>query len=148
MKSKELNKHQSFISPSNKVTLTIGIIFGLLAFVAKLVYRPIVNRFDFHDYGINGFLPSFFTVLALCLIGASVWSKNPKTVMLFATIGQLIYELEQIITERTFDLKDLASIAVAFGIALLIYTQIERFRSTIKKLCGFHLTYTVKTDNF
>jgi len=29
-----------------------------------------------------------------------------------------------------------------------IVTQIERFRSTIKKLYGFHLIYSVKTDSF
>ena len=31
---------------------------------------------------------------------------------------------------------------------LLIATQIERFSLTTKKLYGFHLTYSVKTDNF
>jgi len=37
------------------------------------------------------------------------------------------------------------------GFVLLYWvtvTQIERFRSTIKKLYGFHLTYSVKADNF
>lgn len=78
------------------------------------------------DYGINGFLPSFFTVLALCLIGASIWSKKPKIVMLFATIGQTIYELEQLITSMTFDYKDIAAIGVAYGMALLIYQLVNK----------------------
>jgi len=108
------------IKKNNKI-LAIGIIFGVLGIVSKLLYRPLILNNDINDIGINEFAPSFFYTAGLCLIAGSFSQKKPQITMIFIALGSTAYELEQIFTNYYFDIKDLVVIMIALLISLFIF---------------------------
>lgn len=121
------------LTKKNKALLTLGLIFGFLAFAGKLIYRPLLRLNNYHDYGINGFAPSFFYTISFCLIAASICKKKPKKAMLATACGSAVYELEQMYTQRTFDYKDLISIIIAFLLGLLTYHILKKKERLVDK---------------
>jgi len=117
----------------NKTILIIGLTFGVLGFVSKLIYRPWVIDNNINDLGINEFAPSFFYTLGVCLIGASFSKKKPKIMMIFIALGSIAYELEQIFTSYYFDLKDLFAIIIAFLVGLFIFNVIIPEKASVIK---------------
>ena len=113
------------MTKKNKKILSIGIIFGVLGFASKLLYRPLIMTNDINDIGINEFAPSFFYTAGLCLIGASFSKKKPQITMIFIALGSTAYELEQIITDYYFDIKDLFAIMFALLISIFIFKIVE-----------------------
>jgi hypothetical protein len=113
------------MTKKNTKILAIGIIFGVLGFASKLLYRPLIITNDINDIGINEFAPSFFYTAGLCLIGASFSKKKPQITMILIALGSTAYELEQIFTDNYFDIKDLIAIMFALLISFLIFKKVE-----------------------
>lgn len=113
------------MTKKNNKILAIGIIFGVLGFASKLLYRPLIMTNDINDIGINEFAPSFFYTAGLCLIGASFSKKKPQITMILIALGSIAYELEQIFTDYNFDIKDLFAIMFALLISIFIFKIVE-----------------------
>jgi len=90
----------------------IGFIAIIIGFLGKTYYRDYVNSTGINDYGIAGFLPSYFYVLGFSLLLLIKPTKFPKSVISIVTIASILFEIKQYISTDKFDLKDiLASIA-------------------------------------
>lgn len=106
---------------SNKCKLlATSIIIGIIGFLVKLVYRPFIlhNRID--DFSIHGFLPTFLYVAGICMFIAFLVRKRQVIAMMFGALGALVYEAEQIWTNRTFDFYDVSMVFAGFGVSVLI----------------------------
>src|SRR6476661_3902707 len=81
-------------------------LFGLSAvvigFVSKVFYRDYVNSNAIKDYGIAGFLPSYFYVLGFSLLLLIRPTRFPKLVIYIVTIASILYEVEQYVTGGIF----------------------------------------------
>lgn len=122
------SKHR--MTKKNKIILAIGLIFGLLGFASKLVYRPWIMDNDINDMGINEFAPSFLYTAGICLIGASFSKMKPNKTMILIGVGSIAYELEQVFTSSSFDIKDLFAIIVALLVSLIIFKIVESKEQT------------------
>ena len=106
---------------NKNTTLSIGVLFGIFGFASKLLYRPFILTNHVNDFGINEFAPSFFYTAGMCLIAAAFSKKEPFIKMIAIALGSITYELEQIFTDRTFDIKDLIAVMVAFVTSIFIF---------------------------
>lgn len=105
---------------NKKKLFILGVIAGICGLFIKLILRPFVYTYKIGDFGINGFLPSFFSVLCLCLVIAAIKKKDEVSSLSFVALGNMVYELEQIFTSRTFDYKDLIAIFLGYSLSLTI----------------------------
>ena len=126
------------MTKKNNKILAIGIIFGVLGFASKLLYRPLIMTNDINDIGINEFAPSFFYTAGLCLIGASFSKKKPQITMIFIALGSTAYELEQIFTDYYFDIKDLFAIMFALLISIFIFKIVESKENSFNETKSQH----------
>jgi hypothetical protein len=113
------------LTKKNKIILAIGLIFGVLGFASKLLYRPLIIDNDLNDIGINEFAPSFFYTVGVCLIGACFSKKKPNVTMIFIALGSTAYEFEQMFSNYYFDIKDLFAIVGALLVSLFIFKIVE-----------------------
>ena len=108
------------IANNKKQTLIIiGTVAALLGFVSKIFYRSWVINNQIDDYGIQGFAPSFFYVIGVCLLMAGSSNKNYIKNMVLAAAGATAYELEQYYTSMVFDYMDLLATGVGLCLAIL-----------------------------
>jgi hypothetical protein len=121
------------MTKKRKIILAIGLIFGVLGFASKLLYRPLIIGNNLNDIGINEFAPSFFYTVGVCLIGASFSKKKPNITMIFIALGSTAYELEQMFTSYYFDIKDLFAIIGALLVSLFIFKIVEPKGTVIMK---------------
>lgn len=126
------------MTKKNIKILALGIIFGVLGFASKLLYRPLILTNELNDIGINEFAPSFFYTAGLCLIGASLSKKRPQITMIFIALGSTTYELEQFFTGYYFDIKDLFAIMFALIISIFLFKVVESKESSINETESQH----------
>jgi hypothetical protein len=110
---------------NKNTTLSIGVLFGIFGFASKLLYRPYILTNHVNDLGINEFAPSFFYTAGMCLIAAAFSKKAPFITMIAIALGSITYELEQFFTDRTFDIKDLIAVMVAFVTSIFIFKLVN-----------------------
>jgi hypothetical protein len=60
-----------------------------------------------------------------CFIAAAFSKKEPFIKMIAIALGSITYELEQIFTDRTFDIKDLIAVMVAFVTSIFIFKLVN-----------------------
>ncbi|MFC2147779.1 MAG: VanZ family protein [Eudoraea sp.] len=111
----------------NKIFGIIGFLAVLMGFLSKVIYRDFINLNEINDYGIAGFLPSYFYVLGFSLLLLIRPTKHSKKIVLIVTIASILFELEQWSASGKLDLKDI--IASIFGCitAILIVKIIEKY---------------------
>ena len=90
----------------------IGLFAVIIGFICKTVYRDYVKSNGINDYGIAGFLPSYFYVLGFALLLLIRPFNSPKLIISIVTAASILFELNQYSSRGVFDFKDsLASIA-------------------------------------
>ncbi len=109
----------------NNILVLLSIISALSGFIVKLFYRPFIVENNINDLGFHNYAPNLFYALGICLIIPMFVQKRPIRTMIFATIGILAYELDQIWTSRTFDFQDIIATLVGLGIAVLIFNRFD-----------------------
>ncbi|MGB5664374.1 hypothetical protein, partial [Eudoraea sp.] len=91
----------------NKIFGIIGFLAVLMGFLSKVIYRDFINLNEINDYGIAGFLPSYFYVLGFSLLLLIRPTKHSKKIVLIVTIASILFELKQWSTSGKLDLKDI-----------------------------------------
>jgi hypothetical protein len=103
-----------------------GLIAVILGFIGKSFYREYIKLHEINDFGIAGFLPSYFYVLGFSLLLLILPAKFPKTVILVVTSASILFELKQYFSTDILDVNDILA-SVAGGItSILIYRFIDR----------------------
>ncbi len=112
----------------NNKFITIGLLSSLLGILAKSAYREFIYVNNFVDFGIADSLPSFLFVVGTTFIGLTfIENKKEKKVVgmiSFITVGALLYELEQIFTPMSFDIKDVVATILGGLVSLFLYKYI------------------------
>lgn len=109
-----------------------SVIFGLtgfcatlIGFAAKAFYRNYILSNSISDFGIQGFLPSYFYVMGFSLLLLVKPTKFPSLVIFTVALASVLFEIKQFIANRNFDWKDtLASIAGGLT-ALVVVKMLE-----------------------
>jgi hypothetical protein len=105
-----------------------SIFFGLIGlgattvgFLGKVFYRNYINANRINDFGLAGFLPSYFYVIGFSLLLLIRPTRLPKVVIAVVTSASICYEFMQYISTGKFDYADiLASIAGGLTALLII----------------------------
>ena len=104
----------------------VGLISVIFGFIGKSFYREYVKLNEINDFGIAGFLPSYFYVLGFSLLLLILPTKIPKTIILVVTSASILFEIKQYFSTGILDVKDiLASIAGGLT-SILICRLIDR----------------------
>ena len=105
----------------NRIFGLIGLLAVVIGFLSKTIYRDFVNLNGINDYGIAGFLPSYFYVLGFALLLLIRPTKYTKLIVLIITLASILFELKQWKSTGKFDLNDiLASIAGGITVILIL----------------------------
>ncbi len=96
-----------------------GFLAVLAGFIGKSVYRDYINLHAINDFGIAGFLPSYFYVIGFSLLLLIRPTKFPKIIILIVSLGSVIYEMKQYIDSGNLDFMDITA-SLAGGISALI----------------------------
>ena len=111
----------------NRIFGLIGLLAVVIGFFSKTIYRDFVNLNGIDDYGIAGFLPSYFYVLGFALLMLFRPTKHTKLIVLIVTLSSILFELKQWNSTGKFDLNDILA-SIAGGItAILILIFIEKY---------------------
>ncbi len=108
------------------ILLYLSLLFGFIGVLVKLLYRPWINNNNINDFGFNGFAPNFIFTIGICLFVSFFVTKKTVSIMIFSTVGILLYETEQILTSRTFDYLDVLATIIGLVAAISIYKMINR----------------------
>ncbi len=100
-----------------------GFSMVLLGFISKSFYRDYINLNHINDYGIAGFLPSYFYVAGFALLLLIRPSKHPLMLVSFVTLASVLFELKQYGSSGHFDYKD-AIASIAGGLTAFIILKI------------------------
>ena len=105
----------------NRIFGLIGLLAVVIGFLSKTIYRNFVNLNGINNYGIAGFLPSYFYVLGFALLLLIKPTKYTKLIVLIVTLGSILFELKQWKSTGKIDLNDiLASIAGGITVILIL----------------------------
>jgi len=105
-----------------------SIIFGLfgfgatiVGFLGKVFYRDYINSNRINDFGLAGFLPSYFYVIGFSLLLLIRPTNKPKVVITVVASASVCYEIMQYISTGKIDFADIfASIAGGLTALLII----------------------------
>ena len=111
----------------------IGLLAVIIGFLGKAIYRDFINFNDINDFGIAGFLPSYFYVIGFALLLLIKPTKHSKMIVLVVTIASVLFELKQWNSTGIFDLKDILA-SIAGGItAILILKNVEKSSNQVQQ---------------
>ena len=105
----------------------IGLLAVITGFLGKSIYRDFIKFNNINDFGIAGFLPSYFYVIGFALLLLIKPTKHSKMIVLVVTVASVLFELKQWNSTGIFDLKDILA-SIAGGItAILILKNVEKY---------------------
>jgi len=118
------------LEEKHKASFLIGILFVVIGFIVKTYYRDYIISHSMDDFGLAGSLPSFFYVIGFSQMLQIRPIKYPALVMLVVTIGSIIYEFKQQMSNSgVLDIHDIVASIAGGGISLLIlYIVGTRFK--------------------
>jgi len=120
------------MSIKSRIFGVIGLISTIIGFSGKAFYRDFINANGIYDYGIAGFLPSYFYVLGFSLLLLIRPAKHPIVDVVIVTIASIFYEIKQYFSSGLLDLPDIVA-SIGGGLtAILIIILIERKYSSEK----------------
>lgn len=111
------------MSKKSRIYGLLGFSSVVIGFICKVFYRNYINSNGINDYGIGGFLPSYFYVLGLSLLLLIRPTRFPKLVIWIVTVASILYEIKQYITGGIFDVKD-ALASIMGGITAVLAVKI------------------------
>jgi hypothetical protein len=122
------------LEEKHKTSFLIGILFVIIGFLAKGIYRNYINSHGIDDFGLAGSLPSFLYVIGFSQILQIRPIKYPSLVILVVTAGSIIYEFKQQSSNSAgLDINDIVASLAGGAISLLILYIIEKKFKTKEK---------------
>ena len=101
----------------------IGLLAVVIGFMGKAFYRNFIYINEIDDYGLAGYLPSYFYVLGFSLLLLIRPTKHPKAIILIATAASILFELKQWNSTGNFDLKDILA-SIGGGLTAILVLKI------------------------
>ena len=98
----------------------IGLTATIIGFLCKVFYRDYINSNGIYDYGIAGFLPSYFYVAGFSLLLLMRPVKHPMLVAAIVTVASIFYEVKQYFSSGLFDFPDIIA-SVAGGLTAILF---------------------------
>jgi hypothetical protein len=112
----------------NRLFGLIGFAFVIIGFTGKIFYRDYINSNKINDFGISGFLPSYFYVIGFSFLLLMSTSKFPKITFIIVTTASILYEFIQYVTHPTLDVKDIIA-SIAGGLTcFLLWNIIDKMK--------------------
>jgi len=102
----------------------IGLLFVIIGFVSKMVYRPFAYSNSFKDFGIANSAPSFFYVIGFSFLLSIHPRFNVLYVALAVTVGSIIYECYQYFGAYQFDTSDAIYSTIGGILTILMHKKI------------------------
>jgi hypothetical protein len=116
------DKHRAFF--------LIGLVFVIIGFIAKSVYRDYITRNGIDDFGLAGSLPSFLYVIGFSQLLMIRPVRYPVLIALVVTTGSIVYEFRQFYSSHTLDINDIFASLAGGAVSVIILLLIEnRFKS-------------------
>ena len=103
-----------------------GLIAVCLGLIGKAWYREFINQNSINDYGIAGFLPSYFYVIGFSLLLSIRLAKNIEVVVFIVTTASILFEIKQYYTTSALDIKDIIASILGGGTALIVSNFIRK----------------------
>ncbi len=102
-----------------------GFLAVALGFLGKSVYRDFIVSNQINDFGIEGFLPSYFYVAGFSLLLMIRPVRFPVLIISIVTLASLLFEIKQSVSSGHIDFIDIAA-SIAGGLtAFLIFKLID-----------------------
>jgi len=115
------------LEEKHKASFLIGILFVVIGFLAKVFYREYINSNGIDDFGLAGSLPGFFYVIGFSQLLQIRPIKYPPLVILVVTLGSIIYEFKQQMSNSgVLDINDIIASILGGAISLLILYIVEK----------------------
>jgi hypothetical protein len=109
----------------------IGGLSFLFTEIGRYLYRPFIYENKIDDYGLADSVGNWGGIIVQVFFGLAIINPNKKKgirLILFFTIGYVIYEILQLILPRgVFDYKDIYGTFVGGFISLLILLTLHYF---------------------
>lgn len=103
-----------------------GLSLTIIGFLGKTLYRDFVNSKGIIDYGLAGFLPSFFYVAGFSLLLLIRPTKYKILTVSIVTFASILFEVYQFLSTNIIDTGDIIA-SVAGGITSIVLMKlIER----------------------
>jgi hypothetical protein len=113
----------------HRASFLIGLVFVVIGFLSKSIYRDYINSNGIYDFGLAGSLPSFLYVIGFSQLLMIRPIKYPAFTILVVTLGSVIYEFKQFYKSGTLDTNDIvASVAggvISFFILFLVAKKFQ-----------------------
>ena len=105
----------------------------VIGFLSKTLYRDFVNLNGINDFGIAGFLPSYFYVLGFSLLLLMRPTEYAKIFIFIVTLASILFELKQWNSTGKFDANDMLA-SIAGGITAILILNLVKKRTKQKQL--------------
>lgn len=70
----------------------IGLVFVILGFLGKIIYRPFIYANNIPDLGIADSLPGFFYVIGFAFMLSIIQIKKTDIIIAIVTLASIVYE--------------------------------------------------------
>jgi hypothetical protein len=104
----------------------IGFTSTLIGFFSKVFYRSFISLHRIDDYGIAGFLPSYFYVLGFSQLLLIKQTKNPLIVIAVVTLASIGFEFLQYHNSSHLDVPDIVA-SMFGGITSMIVVKLIKY---------------------
>ncbi len=111
---------------SNRIFGITGLISTIFGFLAKILYRNYITANRIDDYGIAGFLPSYFYVLGFSQLLLIKPSKNPVLVIAIVTIASVGFEFMQYRHSNHIDIQDIIASIIGGITSMIMVKSLEK----------------------
>jgi hypothetical protein len=110
----------------------IGLVFVILGFLGKIIYRPFIYANNIHDLGIADSLPGFFYVIGFAFMLSIIQIKKTDIIIAIVTLASIVYEFYQFWQDKTFDFSDVIYSIHGGIVAMSIHFLLKRRPVDIK----------------
>jgi hypothetical protein len=131
-----IDKERIFkITNERKIFFGIFISMFVLTEIGRKIYRPYIYANDFFDFWIADTIGNFTGTIAIIffdLAGVNPYYKIGRWLILFITLGLIVYELVQYILpgRNTCDWRDIVATIIAGFISFGLYELIYKSKTT------------------
>jgi len=109
----------------NRLLGLIGLLAVVIGFISKAFYREYINVNEINDFGIAGFLPSYWYVLGFSLLLLIRPTRFPTLIISIVTLASMLFELKQYMSSGILDIKDILA-SLGGGITAILVLKIIR----------------------
>ena len=109
-----------------KVSFLIGLAFIIIGLLVKTFYRSYIYTNEINDFGLADSLPSLFYVIGFSQLLMISSFKFPSLVILFVSLGSVVYEFKQFYISDHLDIPDIVASIVGGIVSYMILLWVEK----------------------